>query len=113
MGKYLSIVLAMMVVSMAIAFFSPLDGSIREEPFYPLFWVSVGGAIVAGPNKKFIDAIAQNYPGRASMSPILDVFITMLSMGSNTWKKLLKTRKELFKYSQESSQRPPNRNYLE
>ena len=46
MGKYLSIVLAMMVVSMAIAFFSPLDGSIREEPFYPLFWVSVGGAIV-------------------------------------------------------------------
>ena len=46
MGKYLSIVLAMMVVSMAIAFFSPLDGSIREEPFYPLFWVSVGGASV-------------------------------------------------------------------
>ena len=46
MGKYLSIVLAMMIVSMAISFFSPLDGSIREEPFYPLFWVSVGGAIV-------------------------------------------------------------------
>ena len=52
--------------------------------------VPVGGAIVAGPNKKFIDAIAQNYPGRASMSPILDVFITMLSMGSNTWKGLPK-----------------------
>ena len=46
MGKYLSIVLAMMIVSMAIAFFSPLDGSIREDPFYPLFWASVGGAIV-------------------------------------------------------------------
>ena len=46
MGKYLSIVLAMMIVSMAISFFSPLDGSIREEPCYPLFWVSVGGAIV-------------------------------------------------------------------
>jgi O-phospho-L-seryl-tRNASec:L-selenocysteinyl-tRNA synthase len=63
--------------------------------------VPVGGAIVAGPNKKLIDAIAQNYPGRASMSPILDVFITMLSMGSNTWKQLLKTRKELFKYSKD------------
>ena len=62
--------------------------------------VPVGGAIVAGPNKKFINAIAQNYPGRASMSPILDVFITLLSMGSGTWKALLKTRKELFKYSQ-------------
>ena len=35
-----------MIVSMAIAFLSPLDGSIRDEPFYPLFWVSVGGAIV-------------------------------------------------------------------
>ena len=46
MGKYLSIVLAMMIVSMAIAFFSPLDGSIREEPFYPLFWASVAGAVV-------------------------------------------------------------------
>ena len=46
MGKYLSIVLAMMIVSMAIAFFSPLDGSISEETFYPLFWVSVGGAVV-------------------------------------------------------------------
>ena len=46
MGKYLSIVLAMMIVSMAIAFFSPLDGSIRDEPFYPLFWASVAGAFV-------------------------------------------------------------------
>ena len=46
MGKYLSIVLAMMVVTMAIAFLSPTTGELRPEPFYPLFWVSVGGAIV-------------------------------------------------------------------
>ena len=46
MGKYLTIVLAMMIVTMAIAFLSPFDGGIREEPFYPLFWISVGGAIV-------------------------------------------------------------------
>ena len=46
MGKYLTIVLAMMVVTMAIAFISPHDGQIRQEPFYPLFWISVGGAIV-------------------------------------------------------------------
>ena len=45
MGKYLTIVLAMMFVTMAIAFLSPLDGGLREEPFYPLFWVSVVGAI--------------------------------------------------------------------
>ena len=46
MGKYLTIVLAMMVVTMAIAFLSPTTGELRPEPFYPLFWVSVGGAIV-------------------------------------------------------------------
>tara|TARA_B110000014_G_scaffold245780_1_gene217992 strand:- start:415 stop:657 length:243 start_codon:yes stop_codon:yes gene_type:complete len=53
MGKYLTIVLAMMIVTMAIAFISPLDGGIRvnpetgvQEPLYPLFWVSVAGAVV-------------------------------------------------------------------
>ena len=46
MGKYLSIVLAMMIVTMAIAFVSPYEGDIRAEPIYPLFWASVAGAIV-------------------------------------------------------------------
>jgi len=46
MGKYLSIVLAMMIVTMAIAFVSPYEGDIRPEPIYPLFWASVAGAIV-------------------------------------------------------------------
>ena len=62
MGKYLSVVLAMMIVSMAIAFFSPLDGSIREEPFYPLFWVSVGGAIVV--------IIYSSYKNRKTQPPL-------------------------------------------
>ena len=46
MGKYLTIVLAMMVVTMAIAFLSPTTGELRPEPFYPLFWASVAGAVV-------------------------------------------------------------------
>ena len=46
MGKYLTIVLAMMIVTMAIAFLSPFDGGVRDEPFYELFWISVGGAVV-------------------------------------------------------------------
>ena len=46
MGKYLSIVLAMMLVTMAIAFLSPLDGGLREQPIYPLFCVCVSGAFV-------------------------------------------------------------------
>ena len=45
MGKYLMVVLAMMIVGMAIAFLSPFGGA-RDEPFYPLFWASVGGAVV-------------------------------------------------------------------
>ena len=45
MGKYLSIVLAMMIVTMAIAFVSPYEGDIRSEPIYPILWASVAGAI--------------------------------------------------------------------
>jgi O-phospho-L-seryl-tRNASec:L-selenocysteinyl-tRNA synthase len=54
--------------------------------------VPVGGAIVAGPDKKFIARIGQNYPGRASMSPILDLFVTFLEMGAPGWKQALQAR---------------------
>eukprot|EP00946_MAST-07B_sp_MAST-7B-sp1_P002730 g2730.t1 len=54
--------------------------------------VPVGGAIVAGPDKSFIARIGQNYPGRASMSPILDLFVTFLEMGAPGWKNALKAR---------------------
>ena len=37
------------------------------------------------------------YPGRASAAPIIDLFITFLSMGETTFKRLLKERKENFK----------------
>lgn len=35
------------------------------------------------------------------MSPILDLFITLLSMGSVTWKEILRQRKESFSYLRE------------
>ena len=54
--------------------------------------VPVGGAIVASGNKKFIAMIGNNYPGRASMSPLLDVFITLLSMGREGWLQKLRDR---------------------
>lgn len=57
------------------------------------FMVPVGGAIIAGPNESFIDAIAKNYPGRASGSPVLDLFVTLLSLGRNGYEKLLLERK--------------------
>ena len=46
------------------------------------FMVPVGGAIIAGQNKDVIEAIGQAYPGRASAAPLMDVFITLLSLGS-------------------------------
>ncbi|KAI8926258.1 sec tRNA synthase [Entophlyctis helioformis] len=65
------------------------------------FMVPVGGCVVAGPNSSLIDAVGQVYPGRASMAPILDLMITLLAMGSTTWAKLLKTRRENYVYFKE------------
>ena len=62
------------------------------------FMVPVGGSIVYGPDKKLVSEINKNYPGRASGSPILDLFITFLQMGEDGLKQLLKERKENFKY---------------
>ncbi|XP_005068833.1 O-phosphoseryl-tRNA(Sec) selenium transferase isoform X1 [Mesocricetus auratus] len=62
------------------------------------FMVPVGGAIIAGFNDSFIQEISKMYPGRASASPSLDVLITLLSLGCNGYKKLLKERKEMFVY---------------
>jgi O-phospho-L-seryl-tRNASec:L-selenocysteinyl-tRNA synthase len=75
--------------------------------------VPVGGTIVGGFDSALVDEIGRTYPGaqacnpifvhssarsrshsgRASGSPVLDAFITLLSMGRNGYKDLLKSRK--------------------
>ncbi|XP_055901382.1 O-phosphoseryl-tRNA(Sec) selenium transferase-like [Biomphalaria glabrata] len=62
------------------------------------FMVPVGGAIVVGFDKNLIEEIGKSYPGRASITPSLDLFITLLSLGSKGYKSLLQERKELFIY---------------
>ena len=58
------------------------------------FMVPVGGSLVYSPKKKdIVDKINKMYPGRASGSPIVDLFVTQLSMGETTFKSLLKQRK--------------------
>lgn len=47
------------------------------------FMVPVGGSIIYGNDKKLIKSISELYPGRASAAPILDLFITLLSMGKD------------------------------
>lgn len=60
--------------------------------------VPVGGAIVAGANKKLVDDVAKRYAGRASSSQTLDVFMTLLSLGKNGYTRLVQERKEIFVY---------------
>ena len=59
------------------------------------FLVPVGGAIVTSPKKVVVESIGKIYAGRASSSPIVDLFITLLSMGFNGYKRLLNERQQL------------------
>ncbi|CAH0382722.1 unnamed protein product [Bemisia tabaci] len=63
--------------------------------------VPVGGAVISGFDKSLLEKIAKNYPGRASASPAMDVFITLLSLGINGFKNLISQRKEMYKYLKE------------
>jgi O-phospho-L-seryl-tRNASec:L-selenocysteinyl-tRNA synthase len=60
------------------------------------FMVPVGGALVCAPSKAAVRAVAAAYPGRASASPVLDLFVTLLQMGRRGWRALLDERKRLF-----------------
>jgi O-phospho-L-seryl-tRNASec:L-selenocysteinyl-tRNA synthase len=55
------------------------------------FMVPVGGSVIYAPKKKdLVDKINKFYPGRASLSPILDLFLTFLQLGHQTLKDILK-----------------------
>ena len=51
--------------------------------------------------------------GRASGSPIVDLFITLLSMGVSGYKKLVKQRKELKFYLEEKMKEVANKHNLQ
>ncbi len=46
MDKYLLVVMGILLVGIPIAFVSPTTGEIRDQPFIPLFYASIGGIIV-------------------------------------------------------------------
>ncbi len=59
--------------------------------------VPVGGSIVYSPKKKdVVDKINKMYPGRASGAPVVDLFVTLLSMGESTFRQLMKQRKQSY-----------------
>ena len=57
------------------------------------FMVPVGGSIVGSWNKKFVERLSKLYPGRASAAPLIDLCMTLLSMGAAGYKALLTQRK--------------------
>ena len=64
------------------------------------FMVPVGGAIVTSGkgDTSVVDLVRKNYPGRASVAPSLDVLITLLSMGEDGWRRVLREREEAHAY---------------
>ena len=60
------------------------------------FMVPVGGSFIYSSNEDLVQKIKKNYPGRASIRPIIDLFITFLEMGKNKYKALIKERKEKY-----------------
>ena len=46
MEKTLLVVLGFLIIGIPIAFISPTTGELREQPFIPLFYASIGGIIV-------------------------------------------------------------------
>ena len=45
MAKALLVVLGFLMIGIPIAFISPTTGELREQPFIPLFYASIGGII--------------------------------------------------------------------
>ncbi|XP_052773965.1 O-phosphoseryl-tRNA(Sec) selenium transferase-like [Mya arenaria] len=76
------------------------------------FLVPVGGCIVAGFDPNLIQDISKSYPGRASAGPSLDLFITLLSMGSAGYRQLLQERKQMYTYLGEQLRLCADRNDL-
>ncbi|XP_065882648.1 O-phosphoseryl-tRNA(Sec) selenium transferase-like isoform X2 [Dysidea avara] len=62
------------------------------------FLVPVGGCVVAGASEDFINNVSQTYPGRASATPSIDVFITLLSLGWKGYHQLCTERKDNYQY---------------
>jgi len=60
------------------------------------FLVPVGGSIVLTYENDLFDRLSQAYPGRASSTPTIDMFITLLSMGKTGLASLVQKRKVLF-----------------
>lgn len=73
------------------------------------FLVPVGGAIIGSFDKNILDRILKIYPGRANASSVMDVMITLLSLGMAGYKQLIAQRKEMYSYLKDELGKIANR----
>ena len=62
------------------------------QSFDKNFMVPVGGAVLAARHSDTVQRVLQLYPGRASVAPVADLFITLLQMGADGYAQLLRER---------------------
>lgn len=62
------------------------------------FMVPVGGAIIFGPDSCIIERVAKRYAGRASISHVIDLFITLVGLGRSGLERLKNERIKCFEY---------------
>ncbi|PNH12953.1 O-phosphoseryl-tRNA(Sec) selenium transferase [Tetrabaena socialis] len=64
------------------------------------FMVPVGGAVAAAPASRpdLVAAVNSTYPGRASISPVLDLMMTLLHWGAEGWRQALVQCEEVVPY---------------
>ncbi|KAK4883523.1 hypothetical protein RN001_006842 [Aquatica leii] len=63
--------------------------------------VPVGGTVIASFDPNILTKISKTYPGRASSTPIVDSFITLLHLGKNGYRELVDDREAMFDYLKE------------
>lgn len=76
------------------------------------FMVPIGGSIVCDIEKGSFDvsSLANLYPGRASSSIVLDMFVTILSMAEQGWRNLVLNRDDLLSYMKDEIRKVSERN---
>lgn len=61
--------------------------------------LSLPVALLTGPGRGWlVEAVAKAYPGRAAMTPLLDLLTTLLYWGAAGWRQQLQQREELYTY---------------
>lgn len=74
------------------------------------FMVPVGGSVMLAHKHQtdVIDAVNSLYPGRASVSPSLDLLITLLHLGASGWEDVLRKRQHVEMYLRNTLQTVAN-----